>query len=148
MVKAKHDVDVLEKCPTGIKGLDGSARAAQEAKERASEVACRREADRRLREQERKRKALEEKIAALRAEFDAETEEVHLIAEEERKRQSVLTEDRLDMAHLRRGKPSALQAKGSKKEGKESKVNDGLQGKKRGGQRPIRQKKSGILGFM
>ena len=22
MVKAKHDVDVLEKCPTGIKGLD------------------------------------------------------------------------------------------------------------------------------
>jgi circadian clock protein KaiC len=84
--------------------LTGSARAAQEAKEKAFELACRREADRRLREQERKRKTLEEKIAALRAEFDAETEEVHFIAEEERIRQSVLTKDRLEMGVLRKGK--------------------------------------------
>ena len=49
---------------------------------------------------ERKRNALETKIAALRAEFDVETAEVHLMAEEEQKRQAVLAENRLEMAHL------------------------------------------------
>ena len=98
--------------------LTGSARAAQDAGEKASELASRREVDRRLREQERKRNALETKIAALRAEFDVETEEVHLMAEEEQKRQAVQVEDRLEMAHLRKGKPSAPQAKRLKKKRK------------------------------
>jgi circadian clock protein KaiC len=98
--------------------LTGSARAAQDAGEKASELASRREADRRLREQERKRNALETKIAALRAEFDVETQEVHLMAEEEQKRQAVQVEDRLEMAHLRKGKPSAPQAKRLKKKRK------------------------------
>ena len=71
--------------------------------------------DRKLREQERKKNALEAKIAALRAEFDVESEELHLVAEEERKKQAVLAEDRLEMAHLRKGKPSAPQALRSKK---------------------------------
>jgi circadian clock protein KaiC len=87
--------------------LTGSARAAQEAGEKAAELAARREAERRLREQERKRNALETKIAALRAAFDVETEETQLMAEEEEKRQTVLLEDRLEMAHLRKGKSSA-----------------------------------------
>jgi len=78
----------------------------------------RREAERRLREQERKRNALETKIAALRAEFDVETQEVHFIAEEEQQRQTVLAQGRLNMAHLRKGKPSVPQAKHSKKGGK------------------------------
>jgi circadian clock protein KaiC len=78
-------------------------------------LTCQREAERRLRAQERKRNALETKIAALRAEFDVETEEVHLMAEEEQKRQAVLAEDRLEMAHLRKGKPSAPRALRSKK---------------------------------
>jgi circadian clock protein KaiC len=95
--------------------LTGSARATQEAGEKASELARWREVDRRLREQERKKNALEAKIAALRAEFDVETEEVHLMAEEEQTRQAVQAEDRLDMAHLRKGKPSAPQALRSKK---------------------------------
>ncbi|MGC1402712.1 MAG: ATPase domain-containing protein, partial [Thermodesulfobacteriota bacterium] len=98
--------------------LTGSARAAQEAEEKASELAHRREVDHRLREQERKRKALEEKIAALRAEFDAESEELHLMAEEERKRQAVLAEDRLDMAHLRQGEPSGIRRSTRKRKGK------------------------------
>ncbi|MBI5551758.1 MAG: circadian clock protein KaiC [Desulfobacterales bacterium] len=98
--------------------LTGSARVAQEAGERAAELACRREAERRLREQERKRKALETKIAALRAAFDEETEEVHLIADEERKRQAVHTESRLAMARFREGKPSEPPAKRVKKRGK------------------------------
>jgi len=95
--------------------LTGSARAAQEAGEKANEFVARREAERRLREQERKRNALETKIAALRAEFDVETEEVQLMAEEEQKRQAVLAQDRLDMAQLRKGKPSSPQALNSKK---------------------------------
>jgi circadian clock protein KaiC len=98
--------------------LTGSARATQEAGEKASELVRGREVDRRLREQERKRNALETKIAALRAEFDVETEEVHLMAEEEQTRQAVQAEDRLDMAHLRKGSPSAPQAKRLKKKRK------------------------------
>jgi circadian clock protein KaiC len=95
--------------------LTGSARAARAAGEKASELTCRREVERKLRDQERKRNALETKIAALRAEFDVKTEEVHLVAEEEQKRQAVLAEDRLEMAHLRQGKPSAPRALHSKK---------------------------------
>ena len=98
--------------------LTGSARATQEAGEKASDLARWREVDRRLREQERKKNALEAKITALRAEFDVETLEVHLMAEEEQKRQAVQAEDRLDMAHLRKGKPSAPQALRSKKKRK------------------------------
>jgi circadian clock protein KaiC len=95
--------------------LTGSARATQEAGEKASEQVRRREVDRRLREQERKRKALEIKIEALRAEFDVETQEVHLMAEEEQKRQAVQAEDRLDMVQLRKGNPSAPKVLHSKK---------------------------------
>ncbi len=95
--------------------LTGSARAAQEAGEKASELMARREAERRLREQERKRNALETKIAALRAEFDVETEEVQLMAAEEQKRQAMLADDRLRMAHLRKGKPSNPRTLSSKK---------------------------------
>ena len=95
--------------------LTGSARAAQDAGEEASEQVRKREVERRLREQERKRKALETKIEALRAEFDVETQEVHLMAEEEQKRQAVLKEDRLKMSHLRKGKPSTPQGLRSKK---------------------------------
>ena len=95
--------------------LTGSARAAQEAGEKASELMARREAERRLREQERKRNALETKIAALRAEFDVETEEVQLMAQEEQKRQAILADDRLRMAHLRKGKPSNPRTLSSKK---------------------------------
>jgi circadian clock protein KaiC len=95
--------------------LTGSARAAQEAGEKASELVARREAERRLRAQERKKNALEANIAALRAEFDVETEEVQLMAEEEKKRQAMLAQDRLEMARLRKGKTSSPQAKRSKK---------------------------------
>ena len=98
--------------------LTGSARATQEAEEKASELALRHEAERRFREQERKRQALEAKIAALRAEFDAESEELNLMAEEERKREALLAEDRSKMAHLRKGEPSAVRRSARKRRGK------------------------------
>ncbi len=95
--------------------LTGSARAAQEAGEKASDLARQREVERRLRAQERKKNALEANIAALRAEFDVETLEVHLMAEEEKKRQAIQAQDRLEMAKLRKGNPSGPQAMRSKK---------------------------------
>jgi circadian clock protein KaiC len=95
--------------------LTGSARAVQEASEKANELMAQREAQRRLREQERKRNALETKIAALRAEFDVETQEVQLMAQEEQIRQAILADDRLRMAHLRRGKALNQRMPGSKK---------------------------------
>jgi len=98
--------------------LTGSARAAQEAGEKASDLVRRREAERRLRAQERKKNALEANIAALRAEFDVETLEVQLMAEEEQKRQSIQAQDRLEMAKLRKGKPSVPQATRLKKKTK------------------------------
>jgi circadian clock protein KaiC len=95
--------------------LTGSARAVQEAEEMASDLVSRREAERRIREQEHKRNALEAKIAALRAEFEVETQEVHLMAEEEQNRQTVLTKDRIEMTHLRKGKSSVPKAVHSKR---------------------------------
>jgi len=110
-----HGIDLIDIYTGSGQVLTGSARATQEAREKASELASRREADRSLRGQESKRKALEAKIAALRAEFDAESEELHMMAEEERKRQAALAEDRSEMAHRRKGKPSVPQAKHSQK---------------------------------
>jgi circadian clock protein KaiC len=75
-------------------------------------------APRRLREQESKRNALEAKIAALRAAFEVETEEMHEIAEDEQKRQAALAKDRLDMERFRKGQPSDPRAKRAKRRGK------------------------------
>ncbi len=113
-----HGIDLIDIYTGAGEVLTGSARAAQEAGEKASDLVRRREAQRKLRAQERKRNALEANITALRAEFDVETLEVQLMAEEEQKRQAVQAEDRLDMAHLRRGKPLDLQATHSKKKTK------------------------------
>jgi circadian clock protein KaiC len=98
--------------------LTGSARAVQKAEETASDLARRHEVDRRLRVREREKEALEAKITALRAEFDMESEELHLIVEKGRKRQAVLAEDRLNMAHFRKGKPSAVRQSARKRRGK------------------------------
>jgi circadian clock protein KaiC len=97
--------------------LTGSARAAQEAGEKASDLARQREVESRLRAQERKRNALEANIAALRAQFDVETLEVHLMAEEEKIKQAIEAKNRLDMAKLRKGKTSKPQAVRAKTKG-------------------------------
>jgi len=111
-------IDLVDIYTGSGEALTGSARAAQEAEERASELAGRHEMERMLRAQERKRKALEAKIAALRAEFEAESEELHLMTEEERKRQVLLAEDRLKMAHLCKGKPRTARRSAQKTGGK------------------------------
>jgi len=103
--------------------LTGSARAAQEAQEKALEMERRHEVDRIRRDQERKRNVLEAKIAALRAEFDAESEELDFLGKEEKKRQKIVAEEQSKMKTLRKGKQSANREKAPK-----GKVN----GKKKG----------------
>jgi circadian clock protein KaiC len=82
--------------------LTGSARAAQEAKEKAEVRNYQSEADRRMRQQEQKRKILEARIAALRAEFDMESEEIRIMATEEKKKRNGLTAERDEMTSLRK----------------------------------------------
>jgi circadian clock protein KaiC len=81
-VLTNHGIQLLD-VYQGTEGvLTGTARMAQENKERAATVARRQEIERKQRDLERKRQALEAQISALRAEFGAEEEEVEkLIAE-------------------------------------------------------------------
>jgi circadian clock protein KaiC len=81
--------------------LTGSTRAAIEAQEKADTFARELENVGKKRELERKKNALEAKIAALRADFEIErTEAVRHIAQSEAG-EAVLAEDRVNMAHLR-----------------------------------------------
>ena len=90
--------------------LTGAARQAQEAKEKAAEMARRQEVERRRRELERKREALEARLEALRLEFAAEQEETERIIAQEEAREARLLEDRKDMARIR--KADRLEADG------------------------------------
>jgi circadian clock protein KaiC len=81
--------------------LTGSARAAQEAHERADAVARRQTVYANIRRLERKRQALEAQVAALRAAFDAESAEEQTLIDEAQAREDVLEADRQEMARGR-----------------------------------------------
>jgi circadian clock protein KaiC len=86
--------------PEGV--LTGSARQAQEARERAAAVARRQDTEARQRERKRKQEALEARIAIMRKEFEAEEREAEQLAVEERTKERVLADDRGAMATSRR----------------------------------------------
>ena len=86
--------------PEGV--LTGSARLAQEARERASAAARSQEIERVQRQLERRRTAIESQIAALRAEFEAEEEELQKRLAQEESREARLEQDRREMAHSRK----------------------------------------------
>lgn len=96
--------------PGGV--LTGSARQAQEALDRATELQKRQETETRQRALERKREALEARIAALRKEFEAEAEEQRMIIGEEEGRADVLRSDRAAMAISRKADGPASSADG------------------------------------
>ena len=77
--------------------LTGSARQAQEAREKASVLIRQQEIEAKQRELERKREALEARIVALRKEFEAESEELNRRLGEEKTRAEV---GRLDRARM------------------------------------------------
>ena len=78
--------------------LTGTARAAQEATEKAESLGRQQELELKQRNLERKNQALDAKIAGLRAEFQAEKEELERDIFERRQREGVLQEDRTAMA--------------------------------------------------
>ena len=82
--------------------LTGSARQAQEAREKASLVVQQEEVEARQRELARKREAMEARITALRKEFEAENEEIQRIIGQEKARIDVLRQDRVRMGMSRK----------------------------------------------
>jgi circadian clock protein KaiC len=86
--------------PSGV--LTGSARAAQEAKERMAEAEAAGELDRKRREIERRRLLAEAQIAALRAGMQADEEEMRKIAQQQEDREKAVAGQREEMA-ARRG---------------------------------------------
>ncbi len=86
--------------PSGV--LTGSARAAQEAQEKASDTLRREDIERKKREFERRSKALEAQITALRSEFEAAQEEVNKLTRQEEMQEGTLAHDRIEMGRLRK----------------------------------------------
>jgi circadian clock protein KaiC len=82
--------------------LFGSARAAQESREKAAQVARKEEIDRMRRDLERKRKILEADVAAIRDRFAREEEEVGLLINHDISREETLEHERKEMAALRK----------------------------------------------
>ena len=86
--------------PEGV--LTGSARLAQEAKERAAASLREKEIQRKQRELERKHRAAEAQIAAVRAALEADREELELTLAHSRSQEEQLEQDRLEMARSRK----------------------------------------------
>jgi circadian clock protein KaiC len=93
-----HGIELLD-VYIGSEGvLTGTARAAQETREKAEALLHHQELDLKQRNLERKNQALEAKIAALRAEFEAEREEMEKEILEGKQRARVIEKDRIAMA--------------------------------------------------
>ncbi|MGD0118719.1 MAG: circadian clock protein KaiC [Candidatus Binatus sp.] len=86
--------------PSGM--LTGSARVALEEQERDASIRQADESEIKLVQLERKRKAMEAQIEALRAEFDAEAVAINKSVASENKREKKQIENRSAMAHSRR----------------------------------------------
>lgn len=86
--------------------LMGSARAAQESKEKAATLVRMQEIERQQREIMRKRKVLEAQIEALRAQYDAETVETEKLILQAQDIETTLRSDRQEM-HDRRQKEAS-----------------------------------------
>src|SRR5258706_7934353 len=82
--------------PDGV--LTGTARIAQEAREREARLARQQETGRRRREVAGKRAMMERQIAELRAAIEAEEAEVLTLVEQEEARETAIENDRSEMA--------------------------------------------------
>jgi circadian clock protein KaiC len=85
--------------PSGM--LTGSARVAQEARERADRVGLDEEAERQQSALECKRTALEAQVAALRAEFSAEETMIARIFSQDKQREASAASDKVEMGRSR-----------------------------------------------
>jgi circadian clock protein KaiC len=83
--------------------LTGSARLNQESRERSDAMARRQAAEEKLRARDRRRKAVEAQIAALRAELVVEETETGLLVSDELKKEQRLEQDIVERSSLRGG---------------------------------------------
>lgn len=86
--------------------LTGTARAVQESHDRLEALEREQEQSRRQRELERKRKVMEAKVAAIRAEFEAEEADLNQQLRQDQAREEVFASATHEMERLRRSKLS------------------------------------------
>jgi circadian clock protein KaiC len=86
--------------PAGV--LTGTARAAQETKEKSEALLRQQDIQRRQRQLAQKRKALEAEIVTMRAQFEAEKGELEKEIAQQEKQEELLDEGRAEMIHLRK----------------------------------------------
>ena len=102
--------------PSGV--LTGSSRVAQGAREKAEALTSRQEAARRKRELLRKRETLDQRIAALRSDFENEEAELKRLDEQASTQTRTLYAERNELARLRQADamtpPAGKRASGSK----------------------------------
>ncbi len=101
--------------------LTGSARLAQEAKEKADQLVAQQDVEQQQRALERKREALESQIAALRAGFAAEEAEAVRLINEARQRSERLQLDRDTMGQSRDADAAPTRARKRKRTAREGK---------------------------
>jgi circadian clock protein KaiC len=112
-----HGVE-LQDVYIGSEGaLTGSARIAQESRERASALLRQQEIEGLQRELERKRAATEARIDALRREFEVEEEELGRMIGQEQTREQVIREDRSRMRENRHGDDAKARRESPKNRG-------------------------------
>lgn len=97
----------------------GSARAAQEARDRAEDTAREQEMEQRRREFERKRSMIEAQIEALKMQLDLDREELAMAARQEQLREEARALDRNRLSEIRKADTAAAgpAKKTSKKQG-------------------------------
>ena len=105
---SNHGIDVVDAYigPSGV--LTGSARAAQNALEKAALLANQQEAAQLKREVERKRSALERQIGDLRSDYETEAAELRRIAEQAGSRNTMLGTERAASGILRQADAKAV----------------------------------------
>jgi circadian clock protein KaiC len=85
--------------PGGV--LTGSARVAQEARDKAESLECKQEIERKQREIERKKTAIEAQITALRTQFEDEKDELERLIAKEKQRDETLASETRTLAKAR-----------------------------------------------
>ena len=94
--------------PAGV--LTGSARLAQESREKAEARIRQQETQRKKREIELKRRSLVSKIEELKAEYEADELKLQMLISEDVERESQLVKDRVDMARSRKAGAAVTEA--------------------------------------
>ena len=102
-----HGIELVDVYLGSAGVLTGTARAAQEAQEKAETLLRRLDLERKHRDLAHRKEALEAKIAALRAEFETEKEELEKDIIEQKQHEGVLEQDRAAMAKSRKADASS-----------------------------------------